>query len=417
MITQTLEVRLPGRLVGYLTNLPDDANVFTFAEEYAEDPQRPTLSLRYYGADGSLLREGGRDFRTRRLAPPFFSNLLPEAALRRLIAASANASTERDFPLLRLVGGDLPGAVELRSIEGEPPSGVGDAGTEDKLEFSLGGVQLKFSAVRDATGGLTIPAHGSGGHWIIKLPSFTFASVPDNEFSMLSLARASGIRVPDFELVKSDAIGGLPSGIDPGHEVLAVRRYDRVAGGRVHAEDLAQVFGKFTDEKYETVSYENVAEVLARSVGRDAVDDFLRRLVFSAAIGNGDAHLKNWSLIYGDGKTPTLAPAYDLVSTVAYVPADRLALSFGGSKQWDVLEPGRVESFARQTGLPEAPVRLTMQTAAEDIARAWKRLHKDLPLPGRLRPTIESHINTFLQTRKRPTRALDQTRGGADRSR
>ena len=61
------------------------------------------------------------------------------------------------------------------------------------LRFSLAGVQLKFSAVMEASGGLTVPAGGMGGSWIVKLPSARFAAVPENEFAMLELARRAGI--------------------------------------------------------------------------------------------------------------------------------------------------------------------------------------------------------------------------------
>ena len=68
------------------------------------------------------------------------------------------------------------------------------------LRFSLAGVQLKFSAMGDARGGLTIPARGVGGDWIVKLPSLQFPGVPENEFSMMTLARAVGISVPVVKL-------------------------------------------------------------------------------------------------------------------------------------------------------------------------------------------------------------------------
>jgi serine/threonine-protein kinase HipA len=59
----------------------------------------------------------------------------------------------------------------------------------------------------------------------------------------------------------------------------------------------------------------------------EAVQEFVRRIVFSAAIGNTDMHLKNWTLLYPDGRTPKLSPAYDLVSTIAYIDDFTMALS------------------------------------------------------------------------------------------
>ena len=83
-------------------------------------------------------------------------------------------------------------------------------------------------------------------------------------------------------------------------------------GGRVHIEDFAQIVGAQPEQKYLRAGYAEIAEVLGREVGDDAVAEFVRRLVFCALIGNGDAHLKNWSVIYPDARTPQLAPAYGL---------------------------------------------------------------------------------------------------------
>ena len=65
--------------------------------------------------------------------------------------------------------------------------------------------------------------------------------------------------------------------------------------------------------------------------------EVIRRLIFNAAIGNNDMHLKNWSLIYPDGRTPRLAPAYDFVSTIRYITDNRMALSVAKEKSTDRL--------------------------------------------------------------------------------
>jgi len=95
--------------------------------------------------------------------------------------------------------------------------GVGDEDSHDDvrggqqpLRFSLAGVQLKFSAVMEASGGLSIPAAGMGGSWIVKLPSARYKAVPENEFAMLELARRTGISVPENKLIDVASIRGLP---------------------------------------------------------------------------------------------------------------------------------------------------------------------------------------------------------------
>src|SRR3546814_19783716 len=96
----------------------------------------------------------------------------------------------------------------------DPADDASSPAAEHALRFSLAGVQLKFSAVRSASGGLTIPARGIGGHWIVKLPSRDFRRVPENEFSMMSLAKMVGIDVPAIDLVDIASIGNLPEGIN-----------------------------------------------------------------------------------------------------------------------------------------------------------------------------------------------------------
>ena len=190
-------------------------NLFSFEQDYIDDPDRPTLSLSFKGQAGGLVVP------TRSVVarvPPFFSNLLPEGHLRDYLAARAGVKPQREFFLLAVLGADLPGALTVTPIdqEREAASHAGDDRDNDDrlpetaLRFSLAGVQLKFSAVMEASGGLTISAGGMGGSWIVKLPSARFTAVPENEYAMLALARAVGIAVPPSRLINISDIRGLP---------------------------------------------------------------------------------------------------------------------------------------------------------------------------------------------------------------
>ena len=171
-----LRVRLGERAVGSITGLGGDRSIFTFDDDYAADPQRPTVSLSFKSATGHLIDEP-RSTQTRLM--PFFSNLLPEGPLRNYLAERAGVKPAREFFLLWALGPDLPGAITVATEDGQPlPPGAGPAGEDASarqsntvLRFSLAGVQLKFSAVEKASGGLTVPARGVGGDWIVKLPS------------------------------------------------------------------------------------------------------------------------------------------------------------------------------------------------------------------------------------------------------
>jgi serine/threonine-protein kinase HipA len=110
-------------------------------------------------------------------------------------------------------------------------------------------------------------------------------------------------------------------------------------------------------------------------------------------IGNADAHLKNWSLIYPDRRTPRLAPAYDLVATIPYMPADRLALPLGDTKEFVEVDLKRFRRFAEKAGLP---VRLVLQTARETAAKVrdlWPTHEPLRAIPKRLRDAMTTHVD------------------------
>jgi serine/threonine-protein kinase HipA len=261
--------------------------------------------------------------------------------------------------------------------------------------LSLAGIQLKFSALMESDGGLTIPARGVGGSWIVKLPSARHASVPENEYVMMELAREAGVRVPDTKLVPMGDVAGLPADVALAGLTLAVRRFDRDREGRrIHMEDFAQVFDVFPPDKYETASYENLAGVLWAEASRSDVAEFSRRLAFSALIGNGDMHLKNWSLIYRDGRSAELAPAYDFVSTVPYIPRDRMALSLGGTKDWADVSLDLFRRFAARAGLPESLVVEAARETAGRFVSAWEHHEVVGRLPDAVRSRIAEHIRT-----------------------
>lgn len=394
-----LAVRLHGRRIGVITRHAGDRHLFAFDEAYVNDENRPTLSLSFKSTSGGLVTSV-RPYNVR--LPPFFSNLLPEGHLREYLAARAGVKPGREFFLLAALGADLPGAitvtpVETAAVDEDQRDRDDDRGAGPRaapLRFSLAGIQLKFSAIMEARGGLTIPADGVGGSWVVKLPAARFEGVPENEFAMMELARSIGIPVPRLKLVPVREIEGLPqdAGKMEGH-ALAVERFDRRPdGARVHMEDFAQVFGVYPDDKYEKRSYANIAQVLAAEAGEEGAHDFVRRLAFSVLIGNGDMHLKNWSLLYPDGRGPVLAPAYDYVSTIAYLPQDQLGLSFGGSKRIDVITREQVERFADTARLAFTSVSDIVEGTVHQTLEAWEKLEAKDVMPKTERQATEKHM-------------------------
>jgi len=120
----------------------------------------------------------------------------------------------------------------------------------------------------------------------------------------------------------------------------------------------------------------------------------MRRLVFNALIGNADMHLKNWSLIYPDRRSPRLSPAYDFVSTIAYLPDERMALTFADSKAFSSLSLDQVERFAARAGLPQKSVMDTAKETVVAFADAWRDFDEKT-LDGKMRRAINAHLTTI----------------------
>src|ERR1700689_2038381 len=121
-----LAVQLHGRQIGTVNRLTGDHHLFSFEQDYVDDPDRPALSLSFKGRLGGLVtavRPVGRR------VSPFFSNLLPEGHLRTYLAEQAGIKPARGFFLRALLGADLSGAVAVTPLtaDGHPMPPTEDA--------------------------------------------------------------------------------------------------------------------------------------------------------------------------------------------------------------------------------------------------------------------------------------------------
>ena len=110
-------------------------------------------------------------------------------------------------------------------------------------------------------------------------------------------------------------------------------------------------------------------------------------------IGNGDMHLKNWSFIYPDGKTPQLAPAYDFVSTIFYIPNDKLALNLAGEKDMYKISLSSFSKLAKKAQLPEYLVVNTAKETATSVLEVWNKNKHNYPLSDSIMAGIDQHIS------------------------
>lgn len=363
--------------VGQLGELGDGRWAFRFLDSYKQRRDRPILG-QHFEDDLDKTYVGRKPGRL----PAFFAHLMPEGRLRSVIERSLGIEDCTDAELLAAVSRDLPGGVRLAPEEGgevdetgatldtDPPSSPQNAA----FRFSLGGAQLKFSMFKNEKR-FTVPAHGVLGDWIVKIAITEYEGLAANEFAMLEWARASGFDAPEAELLGPERLGALQSWVDPASVALAVRRYDREGGRRLHQEDFAQVIGVHPSsdgaEKYAYTS-EQVVKLAHAIAGRGAGLEMLRRFAFVVASGNADAHLKNWSLLYRDGIHAELAPLYDQVATIAWPKhSTELALKLASSRQFGRLNLQSFGHLARSAGLDSDRAERTVRETVNRIRESW----------------------------------------------
>jgi serine/threonine-protein kinase HipA len=393
----SVDVLLNDLKVGTIVRTPGDFNAFSFEESYRATGGLPVLSLSFRAVTGGL-RKNPRP--VAKALPAFFANLLPEEKLREAMdkhhAGSVRAGN--DFDLLIALGSDLPGAVRVVPSNGAARPLKDPTPPEPKARFSLAGVQMKLSVIKNTGkgGGLTLPLEDGQGSYIAKFPSTSFPGVSENEYANLALAEAIGMDVPERELVAQSEFEGIPEEFKTlsDGKVLLVKRFDRSAGGkRIHIEDFAQVFDVYPSRKYEGAAYHDIAAALGVAVSSAAALEFVRRLALAAVTGNGDMHLKNWSLIYrGASDKPELAPVYDVLSTIPYIPADAMALSLAGERSFKAMSVQRWKAFANRARLPEAAVFKAVTETVERVNQTWWTMPEREVVPIKVLERIDAHV-------------------------
>ena len=404
-----LKLTLHGRLVGYLTGFQSGRNVLTFADEFRFDVTRPTFSLithPEFPRAEKLLAEPWQ--RTHKLHP-VLSNLLPEGALRELIAQGLKVHVDDEFHLFSYLGADLPGALVAEPLEpDEVPTSVLSAYGKVKAvklkksarenKFSLAGIQMKFS-MKEQDGRYNLAKGDALGDWIIKTPSTKHKDVPANEFTVMTLASLAGIDIPEIKLVELDKLDNLPQINLPDEKLaFAIKRFDRHDNQRVHMEDFAQVLVKYPHEKYNSASYEQIGKILYNFSGDGLTDaqQFARRLLVNILLANGDAHLKNWSLLYSDQMTPRLSPAYDIVTTSVYIDDERrYALNLGKTKEWYDVTNANFETWAGRAGVPWRVIKPHLDDTMDKARSLWPERIKGLPMNDEHKDALQTHWATL----------------------
>ncbi len=365
---------------------------FTYRAEWLQHPEAIALS-----ASLPLQAEAFDDDRAR----PFFSGLLPEGRLRQLIAQQLQVSGRNDFALLDRIGGECAGAITFLTPAQALPAATGEEDVhwlddseieaildelprrpllagKDGLRLSLAGAQDKLPVVFDGKR-LGLPQGGRPSTHILKPPIHGLIDTVANEAFCLALAAAMG-----FPTAKA-RIGQVGA-----RNFLLVERYDRPAtqpgpASRLHQEDFCQALGVVPEMKYQNEGGPDLASCfdLLRRVTRPSAPQVLRLLdavVFNTLVGNHDAHAKNFSLLY-NGRSPSLAPLYDILSTAVYPDlTPKMAMKIGSKYRFDEVQARHWDQFASSAGLARAQTRKRIGELARALPLAARKLQA---APGR----------------------------------
>lgn len=345
--------------------------------------------------------------------PPFFLNLLPEGPLRRHLEQIGNLDKNDDFGLLSLCGTDLPGAVyvEQAPLDGRSVANVVTQ-NNDALEptvtpvplpeaTSLSGVQPKLSLVQSGGRYVARTKDAHGVHIIAKLPTVEYPFLPQVEELSMRMAAVAGVNVCEAELAALENIeADQPFVIGQGRQFMAVRRFDRAGTRHIHCEDFAQILGVPPADKYQhsLASYATVLSILVQTpgLGIEAAHEMLRRIVVNDMLGNFDGHLKNYGLLYADGGTPELSPAYDVVAYAAYLTGRGHALRFTpDSAKHARVTPQVIRQLCNAVpGLPEPKVLAIVRETVRKAVNAWPQMIQDSALLGEQKDRLLKHFES-----------------------
>lgn len=369
-----LVVRLGSVEIGVLERLDDEKQRFTFCEEYATSliSSRPVLGQIFEDRFPHALSVDGPIC--------WFAHLLPQGVMLRWRSKLLGLDEIDSFGLLCQLGNDLPGAVTLTPGEAilrpEYPALPGAAPHAEPhsllFRFSLAGAQWKLSA-RSSGRGLTTRALTGGTACIAKFHSPEYPGLPQCEFATMYWAHAAGLRTPKFSLRSVADFDQIPDEMPTGDgQVFVIERFDRNAEDRIHIEDFGQILDRPPGTAQYNGSYEEIASVI-RWIAPESAQELLKTIVFHTISGNGDAHLKNFSVLYPDGRNAVLTPAYDIVSTMLYFAPgkEELALTLNGQKKFATVNAQSFNRLIEKLGIEQTAGEVIVQNFTEAAMDAW----------------------------------------------
>jgi serine/threonine-protein kinase HipA len=409
-MAESIGVWLGERHVGALT-LTTRGATFAFNDAVvASSPREPLLST-------SLPVQSARFDSERTLN--WFIGLLPEDRRREEVSRRFNLQSGSYFDMLREIGWECAGAVIIAPENQSPHRGLlrpltdADLGErltalpahpyddDDSLRISLGGYQAKMLATRTVDGWF-LPTGGAISTHILKpQPALQWPGLIQGEAWAMTAA-ASATSTADIELLEFD---GSP-------QTLVVTRFDReVVDGtlvRLHQEDAAQAMGIHPDRKYagrqpskSDPSLLKIARILERYATDPAAERqrLLQQVVVNVAVGNTDAHAKNYGLLHPSDQTVALSPMYDVVPATVVNPATAdMGMRVGDALVIDRVTPQKIIDEAVSWGMRDRDAAATIEAALLALREGAHSASERFPntpvaIPQTVQGTIERLLN------------------------
>jgi len=395
-----LTVQWGRETVGFLSPHRKGRVKFAYAPEWIEKYNQPV----------SLSLPCAQEHFDAQKSTAFFDNLLPEENIYRDLCRESRIDEADIYNFLRLFGRECAGALTILP-EGEPEApniaayrdvtneleavlerhhGMPQNSliVETKARLSIAGAQNKLP-IHIENGRFFVPEDGSYAPTtaILKTTATRFPDLHRNELFCMELAREAGLQTPDAEILN---IGN--------QQAYLVRRYDRQQSEtgvvRIHQEDFCQALGISRMLKYEEnggPGFAACGKILLHplvSSNNEMREDFIKCAIFNYAIGNCDAHGKNFSLLYQWGQGVYLAPFYDLVSTMAYSDLEqKFAMSIGKTFRFDRIAEHSWKQFAADMNIRVERVYSLMEeihkallSATEPLAARHEQLYGASPM-------------------------------------
>jgi serine/threonine-protein kinase HipA len=277
---------------------------------------------------------------------PIFEMHLPEGYLLSIIKKHFSKLLKTDdFGLLNIMASFIKGRVSYESdflrvetnltlddlLHSKNDNLFDELLDRFALNSALSGVQPKVLATIENKATLKID------DYIVKSWGDEYKELALNEYYCMKIVKLSNIEVPEFYISDDE-------------KLFIMKRFDKIEDSYIGFEDMCVLMGKQRDDKYEG-SCEQVVKTIKTFVSsqnkRTALIQFFKMMYLNYRLKNGDAHLKNFGLIYEGINNIKLAPAYDVVSTTVYIKNDIPALLLLGSKKW--WDKKYLEKFGIQT--------------------------------------------------------------------